>query len=195
MHIRQKYSIPIGILGLLYLVLPGSLRADDFTFSFTGSDGTVTGEIIGLTNNGTPSPASDVIITSYPAAFEVDPDLQSPPIDTFQWNDIVSNSFTESAGEITEANLTVYQLYPNGLEETLLALGVGVTTFDGGELRYLGTTEVIDDQAKGAAGTITITAASVPEPPTLSLMLIGLGSVGLLVAVRKRVALRHPQST
>jgi PEP-CTERM motif len=188
---RQKYAIPIGILGLLYLLLPGSLRADDFTFSFTGSDGTVTGEIIGLTNNGTPGPASDVIITSYPAAFDVDPDLQSPPIDTFQWNDIVSNSFTESAGEITEASLTAYQLYPNGSEETLLALGIGVTTFDGGELRYLGTTEVIDDQAEGGAGTITITATSVPEPGTFSLMLIGFGSLGLMMVTRKCFARGH----
>lgn len=33
-----------------------------------------------------------------------------------------------------------------------------------------------------------------PEPGTLSLMLIGLGSLGLMMVMRKRVSLRHSQS-
>lgn len=38
-------------------------------------------------------------------------------------------------------------------------------------------------------------AVTTPEPSAFSLMLIGLGSVGLMVVVRKRVALRRLQST
>jgi len=34
-----------------------------------------------------------------------------------------------------------------------------------------------------------------PEPGTISLMLIGLGSLGLVLLMRKRAALRHPQAT
>jgi hypothetical protein len=36
---------------------------------------------------------------------------------------------------------------------------------------------------------------SAPEPGTVSLMLIGLGSLGLMMVMRKRISLRHPQAT
>ena len=40
-----------------------------------------------------------------------------------------------------------------------------------------------------------VAATTTPEPGTLSLTLTGLGLLGLLVVIRKRVALRHPQAT
>ncbi len=49
----------------------------------------------------------------------------------------------------------------------------------------------INGEADGLFGDIQAT----PEPGTLLLMLTGVGLLGLLVAIRKRVALRHPQST
>ena len=36
---------------------------------------------------------------------------------------------------------------------------------------------------------------STPEPGTLTLMLIGLGALGLMTVMRKRISLRHPQAT
>jgi PEP-CTERM motif-containing protein len=46
----------------------------------------------------------------------------------------------------------------------------------------------------GVTGTLTERISStVPEPPPLSLMLIGLGSLGLVLLMRKRAALRHPR--
>src|ERR1035437_4555091 len=52
----------------------GYARADNFTFSFTDNvtgtpnvDGTVTGEIFGLTNDWVSRAATSIVITSYPA--------------------------------------------------------------------------------------------------------------------------------
>ena len=53
------------VVATVYL-LGTNAMADNFTFSFTGVAGTVTGEITGLQNNATGS-ATEVLITSYPA--------------------------------------------------------------------------------------------------------------------------------
>ena len=81
-----------------------SAMADDFTFSFTNNvgtvSGTVTGEIIGLTNNATGA-ASQVIITSVPSGLSP---FEGTPFDATTWDTQTTNSFTETNGVITAAN-------------------------------------------------------------------------------------------
>jgi len=132
MNLRARFVFTIGLLGLLCLTMPGALRADDFTFSFTGSLGdengstlssqTVTGEIYGLTNNMT-SMATDVTITSFPAAYAyaadhaADPDLLTPVTDTFAPPWVVhANSFTEIGGAIAVADYVSYTTTLGGTE-------------------------------------------------------------------------------
>jgi hypothetical protein len=175
MRSSGKLFITIGSLGLLCLMLPGSLRADNFTFSFTNTDGnvsgTVTGEIIGLTN-GTGA-ASEVIITSYPSFFAADPDLASP------LTVVAANSFTEVGGSITAYNYNVSSADGDTLF-ALISTGIPKTAGDTGGLvtDYTGPMEDV------FASTVTFTAT--PEPSTVSLMLIGVGMLGLVT--RKRIA-------
>jgi hypothetical protein len=71
-------------------LLGTNAMADNFTFSFTDQGvGTVTGEIFGLQNNAT-SPATEVLITSYPSTI-----LGTIPVlDATQWTDVMDNTFT-----------------------------------------------------------------------------------------------------
>jgi len=91
----------IFALAIAGIVLLGpTARADNFSFSFTNTlgsvPGTVTGEILGLTNNST-SAATQVIIESFPSA--LNPSF-SPPIDATLWAEQDENSFDEEAGVI-----------------------------------------------------------------------------------------------
>jgi hypothetical protein len=93
----------IFALALSGIVLSGtSANADDFSFTITNTDGnvsgTVTGEILGLTDNST-GPATQVLIESYPAAFA---SIVGPgPIDATQFFTQLENSFTEVNGVVT----------------------------------------------------------------------------------------------
>jgi hypothetical protein len=69
--VQLKYTFALMISGIVLAAGPAS--ADDFSFSFTNDignvAGTVTGEILGLTDNSTGA-ATDVIIESFPSAFK-----------------------------------------------------------------------------------------------------------------------------
>lgn len=114
-----RYALAIAV-AVVALVGPGPVRADDFSFSFTNTDGnlpgTVTGEILGLTNNATTTDA-EVILTSYPSFFDGDPDFASPL-------PVLVDSFTEMGGVITayayeaEAADTLLGLISTGISKT-----------------------------------------------------------------------------
>jgi len=99
MKMSAKFVIPIGLVGLLCLMLPGSLRADNFIFSFANTignvSGTVTVEIMGLTNNTT-GPAAQVILLSYPAS--LDPQVADAGTNVTNWAFQDANVFTETSG-------------------------------------------------------------------------------------------------
>jgi hypothetical protein len=100
----KSLASPIA-LAIAGIALVAPARADDFTFSFTNTNpgytsGTVTGILYGLTDNGSPGPATDVLITSYPAA-TCNGSSCGLPNDTsaFGWS-ISTNDFTETSGSI-----------------------------------------------------------------------------------------------
>jgi hypothetical protein len=124
MNLRVKFVFSIGLLSLLCLMLPGVSRADDFTFSFTNTDGNVsgvvTGEILGLTDNTT-GPAAQVLIESYPAAIA---SIIGPgPINAMQLADQLVNSFTEAGGVVTAASFAAYNPQPGIFDEFVINYG------------------------------------------------------------------------
>lgn len=164
-----------------------SAKADDFSFSFTNTvwyavPGTVTGEILGLTNNAT-GPAAEVLITSFPSG--LNSVLGSGPINAMLWDQQYQNSFTESGGQVTAggfwANDTINgwsqgaQLYING---------------DGGPYNFLnldGTDALYVWGDNGlAAANIKPLGTPTPEP---SSFLLALGFAGVLGAFRRKFGL------
>ncbi|HUK52608.1 MAG TPA: hypothetical protein VL099_04890 [Candidatus Binatia bacterium] len=172
MNIRWNSLFSVGLLGLLCLMLPQTARADNFTFSFTGTYGTVTGEIFGLTNNTTGA-ATDVTITSFPGIFLSDPLLAGSAVtDLFsgQWN-ILENTFTESSGAINS-----YVFTCNDINGTTFILSIG---YQAGilEIAY-GATDV------GPVSFVPSSPVAAPEPASFGLMLFGLMALVTLVEVR-----------
>jgi len=165
----------ISALILSGIVFSSALaRADDFSFSFTNTTGnvvgTVTGEILGLTDNST-GPAADVIIESYPSALNADLFTSyTAPIDLFAggWPlTTASDTFTESAGEITAADFGV-----DDGDFDFVTLGTGcniVSSFCGNGFGNWEGSNFI-------GGTITYAplGSSTPEPSTLGLALAGI---------------------
>ncbi len=104
MHLTSvTRTFALAISGIV--LLSAYAKADNFNFSITNTignvAGTVTGEILGLTNNST-GPASEVIIESYPVALISD--FGNAPIIATLWNDQFENTFTETGGVITAEN-------------------------------------------------------------------------------------------
>jgi hypothetical protein len=179
---RDKCAISIGLVVLLFLMLPGTLRADDFTFSFTNGcglvcgtvAGTVAGEVLGLTNNTT-GPATDVIITSFPAGLTSN--IGPAPISTAAAPfTILANSFTEVGGAVTDASYHSSDLL-NGDQ-----LGINYTNESFLSLDTLSGPVLINSLGFGA---VVFTPIPTPEPSSISLMLLG---IGLAFVMRKRLA-------
>lgn len=141
-------------------------RADNFTFSFTNSTGTiagtVTGEVFGIEDNSISS-ATEVLITSFPAALGVITDL-----DATDWVDQYFNTFDEQSGALS-APMVEYLADDEGSPpyEPLLSLG---PTIQG---------SLVTDQGE-VAGVLTFTP--VPEPAAWMLLL----TVILAAAIVKR---------
>jgi hypothetical protein len=95
MNLRPKFVLSIGLLSLLCLVLPGSLRADTI-YSYTGNPYTV--------NLGTYSGGTYSLSVSFDVAAGTPLDSLAP--DTNITADVTSFSFTDNHGlSITPANL------------------------------------------------------------------------------------------
>jgi hypothetical protein len=122
----------------------------DFTFSFSNTNGnvsgTVTGEIFGLMDNAT-GPATNVIVDSYPAGLG----LPAPPLTIF--SGVTENLFTVSAGEITAADYLA------------VTINNGLSLNSGGNLNALvnGPAGKTVLNAGGFSGA-TYTPVSVPAP-------------------------------
>jgi hypothetical protein len=195
MNFRTKFVFSIGLLGLLCLIPPSSLWADDFTFSFTGTcnfscappfgfTSVVTGEILGLTNNTT-SAAAAVIITGAPTKLVFYP-LAPLPVNVTAapfFNTDVINSFTETNGVITAwnffsagGNIQINLGNPTSIPGCAPGScnAIVESTNDGKEIVGYGSPTF------APPGSVNI-----PEPGTVGLMLVG---IGLLLVMPKRIA-------
>jgi hypothetical protein len=201
-------------LAISAIVLSGSsARADNFYFSFTNAygnvNGTVTGEVFGLTNSSTYqfSSATEVLITSVTTIYPNYPPGFTPtyPIYTFlsPWT-VLLNSFIEDNGAVVYSELNV--ALPTEFTYTQLEL------YDYPSLTWsycpdnepFCTSDTVPPGAYLVAGynDITFTAAApgppppppgsspppspIPEPGTLALF--GSGIFGLAGAVRRRMS-------
>ncbi len=160
-----------------------SAQADDFTFSFVNTvgnvGGTVTGEILGLTNNST-GPATEVLITSFPSG--LNSVLGSAPINATDFTSQVSNSFTETNGQVTAADFIAWETvdsYTYGGELYVDGDPYNYLNLDGTDAYY-----VYGNSGLAAANIQPLVAA---EPS--SLLLLATGLIGLLGLGRRKLAL------
>jgi hypothetical protein len=165
----------------------------DFIFSFanvTGdTNGTVTGRILGLSDNGIGQAAPSVLIDTFPAALAGSFNIGN---DATLWEVQLVNSFDVSGGAITGATFGAFQ--GNGGAD------------DGFRLNYTGnywpTTSGISNQnwltlddtvpdvenLDGFAGVTFTPVAAVPLPGGLPLFLAALSAFGLIVIRRRSIA-------
>jgi len=139
---------------LLTGVLSSSASAQlvNFDFSFTTTDGTVAGELIGLASSGSSTP-NDVIVTSAPSSLDITTPLDLTSV--FGTVTVSGSSLTLDAGNLNAS--TPDHLYSLNLTPT------------GNSLVYSGGAEVFNSEAP------TFNLDSAPEPSTYAMLLGGLG--------------------
>ena len=167
----MNVTSPLAILAALALTMPMA-SAEDFDFTFTGtiySPGTVTGELIGLSPDGTSSP-TDVILFSNSDGIK-DGDLYA-----MGWFNYAQspNTFTVVNNTITAEDFTLFSANTNGY----LALGLH---FDGAVFNLVDNA-LTDQQTGNVDGVdgVTFTPVDVPEPASFGIFLLGalISSVG-----------------
>ena len=155
----------------------------DFSFSFSNVDGnlpgTVSGTIDGLPANGTAT-ATSVTITSYPA-FPANNLPPSPPLDTTSWTAFEPNTFTTVNGQITAASFGSYAFFASGIQYAELDLDNA--SLNGFFFSTSNRTDYVQNHG-GTAGVMFHALAPMPEPS--SMIVWGLGAMGLLLRKRCR---------
>jgi hypothetical protein len=179
--IRIMTILGAGLFGLMH---PTATHAGplDFMFSFSNTtgnvNGTVTGEIFGLTDNAT-GPASNVILDSYPAGLG----LPTPPLTIL--TGITSNSFT-----VTDETITAATFSAEPINVSLLPIVEVIIII--GELAVIAIPQFIDlsDDIRVASTQVTFTLVQpIPEPSSFTLLGTGLG-VAALWPLRRRLRWR-----
>jgi hypothetical protein len=203
----SMFLIAMVLLGLFNLAVPSRAFGDTIaTFSVSGSLTNV--DFSGL--NATFDPGSTITIDTTTgmdvsaalnlnvgAAFSVPPSIAC---DTSCLNTATEYLWTVGAG----GTGTPCPAVPPVLVECLLDLkdtnGTGFQGFAGGALTggyfYFGV-HVVGPLVNNVSNQITLTELSsitTPEPGSRTLTLIGAGLLGLMMAMRKRIAARLPQA-
>jgi len=145
-------------------------RADDFTFTFTGTGpystppGTVSGEILGLADNGTSTPTAVILFS--------DPDgIAAGNLTQRGWFNLAGqpDSFTVTNGVITAADFTYFDVTTNR-ELILGAFGDNLL------INYINGDETFAD-----ASGVTYAPASVDEPSSFAVL--GFGVLCVMIAL------------
>jgi hypothetical protein len=179
---------------MAFTLVQGTARADNFLFSFSNDpswgnvNGTVTGEIFGLTNNST-SAATDIQIFSYPAGLVLFGSYPTP-IDVMAWTggSVGENGFTETAGNITGGGFFISGA--NGVYDQLF-INAGIGYPAGTNFLDIGssdTTFVWNNNGIGATGVTFTTATAAATPELSSVVLMSTMLLGLAFVARKRIA-------
>src|SRR6266481_7187967 len=214
MNLRSKLVCSIGLLAMLSLMLPGSLRADSYTYTYTGNSFGYNGSAYPLTG------VSGSFTLSSPLAFGTTTDLApgtagssvtgysftdgesswtsgnfvlAPPAYSFGPQNAFSVA-TDASGTIVAGDITVYSgLYPSGgwiftcNEGAACNTGLSKDGVNDWNLDYnadLGGGGVYGSYNQGSWVS---PAVSTPEPSSLLMLAIGL--LGLVVvAGRKQFA-------
>lgn len=158
------------------VVAPVDAASLNFSFSNVIGNvaGTVTGHIDGLNPDGT-SPATAVWIDSYPADLVLSGSYATP-LDMLSGTVGLENSFTLSGGNYVVGHFSRNrgnneQLFLNSLSPS--TLGTDFLTIGSNNTRYV-----------WAEANVTFTPRTVPEPATLTALVIGV--IGLGFARRPR---------
>jgi hypothetical protein len=202
MNLKAKLVFSVGVLCLLSLVLPGSLRADT-VYTYTGN--AYTNCFGTYTCNGTTPAISFTFDTTLMGA-----QLDNLAIDTvgggnltahvssFSFTDgtgllmTQSNSFgylfdvtTNSSGDITKWYMTAFPPPGNGGPYGAGTCGNDADCGGTGDssVTYSMGVPIGDGSVANDAGTWTVTTT--PEPGTAGLMLLG---IGLVLVIRSRMA-------
>ena len=175
-------------------LLSTNAMAATISFSFSNAignvAGTVTGEIFGLQNNAI-GPATEVLITSYPAALGVLPDLN-----VTNWH-VNGNQFQMLGGVISFASLDAVIVYhvPSVLQglsaeillDTSMVIGPPGRTgrFPSSLDNSLPTDRPFLSRLVFVLGATTYTTAAAPEPSAWILFLTGMLAVAIVKRIRR----------
>jgi hypothetical protein len=136
-----------------------------FDFSWNSSNGTVTGEVLGLADNATGQQASGVLITSLNGI------TSAPSVDIFDsaiW-DIFFNTFDVSGGQVVAWDFEAYVIgFGNGM--------LKLTDFDHLAFQDRNTGVVYVDPSLTLVNPF-VKRVTVPEPSSVILMLLGLAGL------------------
>jgi hypothetical protein len=145
-----------------------------FDFSFTNTNGnvsgTVTGQILGLVNNESSQAATQILIDQYPAGLN---GIGATPVNVTSWNLHISNLFDVSDGQVTGG---FFEAESNQIAGSpFLALDINPPNPSVGVL----SNHVETDQGNG---TLDIVPSPTPEPASIALLVsgfLGFGGFGL----------------
>lgn len=188
--LNLKMNKTLLLLAAVGFVATLSVQAEstlNFDFSFSDANGTIAGEIYGLSDNST-SAASQVVITSFPDDINA---IVTAPVVASDWTYIDENSFTVTDGEITGGGFYAHE----GGTGNAASLSQGYQLFidgnyggaPGGYYNYCNLDGTDSAYVYGGTGLGAVTFASAeatPEPGTIALA--GLGIAGLMAARRRK---------
>jgi hypothetical protein len=185
--------VAVLFLGLLFVPLAKADSVYDFSVGLT--NGTTTGTVTGtidlsfLTPGGSGSgAAASLVLTSFPAGFGV---LAGGNTVT-AWADQLANQFTVTAGVITSYYFAA-DTSPLGSADFFQTNNTANTTTDG-TWSVLAAEDALDNTSANFGFIFSSTAvtftpvAATPEPGALTQTTIGVGLLGLIMVMRKRIS-------